>query len=594
MPHGHHDDDHSPERGDDPVAPSSPASSLPNEMTLKDQQNYFARFIEDGKSFAPVPEAGVVGIEYERDPSAHAMNDASVTSDIQLGIIIGNLTGLLGGTLLHKYLVWSNGYKPARTPDPIYRVFKTTAYAATILATLTVNLLPVPNVAKKLLYPILTGVFCVLAGIFSLVYYQIHKNEDPEKVKKETYCTIGPDEGWTKNLKSASVGGAALGPLAGLFYFLLCKGTVALSTCVYLGMGFGGIGLFLGAAILIPFINWISEQRLGKKVLKIDQTPEDPDAKDKFRNNYVRSGMTLGTGIGSIIGFFVGTFLFPGIGSVMGSVIGGGLFSIIGGVVLGITGQNISKYLRDKWNVPFDTSNSWDYSCRTTSFALGPLGSLIGAFIDPQNAIINTIGTFSLGNAIASTIGWFLGFPIIYRARQVHEEDPKKKGNCLPWTQRIPTGMNVVGYTCSAIGAIIGMAIGGPLAAAGLGALCYYGSSIVGGIIGAFYGAPEAREVIKKAIDPNTPIITPKNSPPSSPTSITRSLSRSNSESGITAGNGNKETKTPPAPTPASAQTAQKVSALRRNSLTPPPPHNPAPKCWPQPASFRRLLGRFH
>lgn len=217
------------------------------------------------------------------------------------------------------------------------------------------------------------------------------------------------------------------------------------------------------------------------------------DPKDQFRNNYIRTGITLGLAVGSILGFILGTLIFPGLGSLIGMLLGGAVTAIFGGILIGKHGHKISYNLQKKLNITTESDNSWDYASRSTSYAFAFLGAAIGFFVPVPGGFF--IGA-ALGSAIGGVIGWFAGLGIVKKARKMNPVE--NKAETLPWTQRVGSGLNIG----SIIGAVIGFGLGvlggplGALAGATLGLA-------VGGVIGSACGAladKPARGLMKQAL----------------------------------------------------------------------------------------------
>lgn len=150
---------------------------------------------------------------------------------------------------------------------------------------------------------------------------------------KNPYTKLG-NEGWSKYGKTFLVYGLSLGQIIGVIYACFVPVNMLASMAI-----FGGITAlvtFVGSLALIPLINWLTNGALTTK------------SRDKFRNNYIRTGMTLGLAVGSVLGFIIGS-LVPGLGIVVGMAIFSAAFSIILGAAIGASGYQLSEKIHGKW-----------------------------------------------------------------------------------------------------------------------------------------------------------------------------------------------------------------------------------------------------
>ncbi len=98
-----------------------------------------------------------------------------------------------------------------------------------------------------------------------------------------------------------------------------------------------GVASFVASIILVPLINKISSYftKDRKGILTSDN-------KNRFRNNYARSGLTLGAGIGAVLGLLIGNWCF---GLIMAATIFSALGAVIGAVALSVYGYRIHRKL---------------------------------------------------------------------------------------------------------------------------------------------------------------------------------------------------------------------------------------------------------
>ncbi|HVY54021.1 MAG TPA: hypothetical protein VHA13_05830 [Gammaproteobacteria bacterium] len=330
-------------------------------------------------------------------------------------------------------------------------------------------------------------------------------------------------------------------------------------------------------------ITTIQDKKVGNKPLHIPHHD-----KDKFRNNYPRSGMVLGAGVGAIIGLGLGYLFF---GPILCSIIISAIGSAIGAIALSIYGKDIHKKLHPPGEVS-DPENSWDYVSRSSANVFAFIGAAVVCVINPAAALLLA----PIGTAIAGFIGWGLGLIAMRRIRHVREKriDPEtgqaiihdykkeEQASSLPWTQRITTGANVG----AAIGGVIGFAVGcvgfvfsGPagmiLAVSLFGAL----GAIVGGVAGVLYDANGRKAVwagIKsffvKSEDLND-ISKRKKLPPEMPLTTSKKIGPDDNSSLSTTAKiikQNGDTDTPSSPSPANQVSIQPINLPNSGSSSKP------------------------
>lgn len=429
--------------------------------------NFGARFFDNARYIGLPARAGFCVGELITD--SDSPHDLDVDTDVPSGSLVANGSGLLIGLVLH--LLLRRRYTRKQSVNPLYRNFKTLACFGIITGDLVSNFLSfLPNPLHKIIGLIIADLTSFLFGVIAIPYWLIKRriNKNLPTSTWGSLARIGI-EGWSKYAKAALVFGVALGQVVGAIYGI-CNGINIVLPMLISG-GIGGVSLFIASLIVVPLINKIFNKKL---IFGLDK-------KDNFRTSYVRTGITLGLGICSVIGFILGTVVFPGIGSIVGLMIGGAVGSIVGGVTMGAAGERISRAIHGS----NDSENSWDYATRTASFMGGFLGSLVGFFLPFPGGVL-------LGAAAGSVLGWGVGLCVVKIARKICCNE--KKAVTLPWTQRVSTG--------STIGCLIGAAIGfgfgwlggpaGALAGFTLGTAI---GGFIGGITGALYDKV-AREMV--------------------------------------------------------------------------------------------------
>lgn len=475
-----------------------PLSTPPNDpLTEKDRWNYLSRCFENGRFLGGVAEMPMDNHFAQTHESSNTTDANEIKEDQQVDYVVDNAGGMIIGLIINRLL--KNRYKKNQWRNPMYRNFKTLASFGASVGMLFGYLLPLPEKAQKFFAAIIGNAASLFFGLFAIPYWLLGQKENQINKKDKNIYTRTGDEGWSKYAKTFLVYGTALGQVGGAIYYHF-RQNLNLVTSMVIGGAIGGVTSFLVGIVMVPAINYFCS-----KVLTADGKN-----KEEFRNNYIRSGITLGVAVGSVIGFVFGSLLFPGLGSFAGMAIGAGIGSLMGGVTLGMNGYKITNYVEKNWKSGGDSDNSWDYAARNMSLACGFLGTVVGCFLPVPGGIL--IGA-ALGAAIAGVIGWVAGLEIVYRARKTEpDEKNKATADTLPWTQRIASGSNA----CAIIGAVIGLVVGllgGPI---GIIAGVVLGGAIggvIGGIIGALYDK-QARRLIRETMvgkkDPQiqTPVTT--------------------------------------------------------------------------------------
>lgn len=413
-------------------------------------------------------------------------------------------------------------YSGRTSTNPLYRACKTlSAFGARLGAVVSAFIGSDNPSQRRIISFIMADIFCIVFGFFGIFYFVVRDKilKIPPNTKHK-YDLTGL-EGWSKYAKTALTFGTAVGQgIGGLFIGIAnaagsTAATVSSFSIAFWG-GIVGVGSFVASIILVPLINWISSKftRDGKGIL----TSEN---KNRFRNNYTRSGLTLGAGIGAALGLLIGNWCF---GIIMTATVCSAIGAVIGAVALTVYGYKIHRKLHGplpvgKTDNDEDLENSWDYATRCTASVFGFIGAAVVCAINPAMALL----LVPIGSAIASALGWGLGLLIMKRARSLPGNQEEKKSLTMPWTQRITTGANIG----SIIGGCIGLAVGfagfvlaGP--AGVIFAVSLFGAigAVVGGICGALYDK-DARKLIWQAINPWS-------RPPVDPPALPRQPSRRN------------------------------------------------------------------
>ncbi|HSW71561.1 MAG TPA: hypothetical protein VLH77_06230, partial [Gammaproteobacteria bacterium] len=346
-------------------------------------------------------------------------------------------------------------YSGKTSTNPLYRTCKTLSsfgarFGAIISAYLGVEN---PNL-KRILSFIMSDVFCIVFGLFGIAYFFIRDVvlKIPPNTK-HTYDLTGL-EGWSKYAKTALTLGTVIGQgVGGLILAISNAASASAVTVSSFSISFWGgvvgVASFVASLIFVPLINWISSKytKDGKGIL----TSEN---KNKYRNNYTRSGLTLGAGFGALFGLIIGNWCF---GLIMAATIFSALGALIGAIVLSAYGYRIHRKLHGplppgKTDNDEDNDNSFDYVTRCTASVFGFIGAAVVCAINPAMALL----LVPIGSAIASTLGWGIGILIMKRARSLPGNEIEKKATTMPWTQRLNTGSNIG----SVIGGCIGLAFG--------------------------------------------------------------------------------------------------------------------------------------
>jgi MFS family permease len=445
--------DNQPQAAGLPVAVSeeteSPRTKGPHpetkELTPQDKLNFFGRWVELCRFLGLLPQAIVAQEVVTGNPDFNA----------QMGGMVDKIGGMVIAIVLH--LFFKERYKKLQSLNPVYRNAKTLATLGLELGLLISDLWLLPQVLATAVFALGIGLLAVPYWLYG-EYLDRKEQKEREKAKaagipyvskrKEQRNDKTGIEGWSKYGKTFLVFGMYVGEVIGTIFAFAVRGNYLLNIAIFGAIG--SVASFVAGIAIVPLIN----KYFNKALIT---------TKEKFRNNYIRSGITLGLAVGSVIGFILGTILFPGLGSLIGMAIGSAFGGVIGGIVLGIKGYKITTYMHDNWNVGDDPDNSWDYATRNTSYLFGFIGAAIGFFVPvPGGPLIGA----AIGSAIASAFGWVAGLVVIRLARLTAPKE--EKALTLPWTQRIANG--------TMIGSMIGAAIG-------------FGFGFIGGPAGAILGA---------------------------------------------------------------------------------------------------------
>ncbi|HSW71459.1 MAG TPA: hypothetical protein VLH77_05720, partial [Gammaproteobacteria bacterium] len=383
--------------------------------------------------------------------------------------------------------------------NPLYRACKTlSAFGARLGAVLSIFVgVHDPN-KRRLISFIMSDIFCVVFGLFGVCYFVVR-----DKILKippysnHPYASTGRGEGWSKYAKTALTFGTAIGQgIGGLVIGIAAHHTTATISSFSIAFwgGIVGVGSFIIAIVAIPLVNWLSAKRGGKGIL----TSEN---KNVYRNNYTRSGFTLGAGLGACLGLLTGHYLF---GMIVAANIFSALGAVIGGVLLSVYGHKIHRYMHTlpegKTDNDEDLENSWDYASRSMASVFGYIGAAIACAINPAAALLLA----PIGAMIASALGWCLGILVVRVARRLPGNTEERRSTTLPWTQRITMGANIGSTIGSCLGFVIGLTgtvLAGP--AAIIFAVSLFGAigALIGGVVGALYDK-RARGLIWQAINP--------------------------------------------------------------------------------------------
>lgn len=471
---------------------SSPNSPAVNATPQQTQLNFISRLIEISRFSGAPAQAAFCETAFSDDLTSEV-----VTENVQISNVVGNGAGLLFGIFIY-YVLPRRYRKVGVSTNPFYRNFKTLAYFGWQLGVVISNFLGIkdPN-KRKLISIIVSDIGCIVFGLFAIPYWIIREKilKIPANSKPK-YSIVG-FEGWSKYAKTFIVFGTAVGQAIGGLISSFSKNISSAATSINITFygGLIGVSSFAASLLMIPLINWVSSKfrKNGKSILQFE-------SKKYFSNSYIRTGLTIGAGIGACLGLLIGNWTTLGL--ILGGTIVSAIGSVIGGVLLSIYGYKLHKKLhplqKGKTEKDNDIDNSWDYTSRSTASVFGFIGAAVVCAINPAAALL----LVPIGTAIASLIGWCLGVLIMKYARQLPGNAEEKKAATLPWTQRITTGANIG----SIIGGIIGIGVGfagflltGP--AGVILAISLFGAigAIIGGISGALYDK-ESRQLIWQAI----------------------------------------------------------------------------------------------
>ncbi|HVE44175.1 MAG TPA: hypothetical protein VNC84_03460 [Gammaproteobacteria bacterium] len=450
---------------------------------LKD--NYFTRAIEliriEIKTFS---EMFIIG----RDILKNVIFPPDVDEDVQLAMILSNTIGLCIALSFHL-LAKDKLYKEQSRHNPLYRNMKTLANLGLMAATIVTFFVPLPAPFKKFLTMLIANIFSLVFGLLAVPYWvfrSYYYTEEEQKADNE-YAVLGL-EGWSKYAKTALVVGMQLGLIIGAC--IVFAGSVSMSALLpTMGIAgaIAGVSLFFITIVVVPVINYFFDGALILR--KKDSGGKEPD-KNRFRNNYPRSGITFGLGIGPIIGYLIGATLLPGINIMALMILSGAICALLGGAILSVCGYRINKYFHSKdgnANNCYNSDNSFDYATRSTSYVMsygfGFIGCLLGLLLPVPGGLLASVALFT---AVGSVAGWFGGLGIITMARRYRKEETTDTAD-LPWTQRIACGANVGAIVGAAVAVTFCMIVIGPfvLEAATLGAAV---GGFLGGIGGGFMG----------------------------------------------------------------------------------------------------------
>jgi MFS family permease len=366
---------------------------------------------------------------------------------------VDKISGVVIGSAMH--LALQNKYRKVKSLNPLYRNFKTLAAAGTELGIVIGDLSRMPQVLATAIFALVLGVLAIPYWLYREHYYK----ETPVELLNKDYKT-GVD-GWSKYAKTFLVFGMYVGEAIGVFIALASSSLEVMRTLMFVG-AIGSVVAFLVGLISVPIINKLTNGGLVTK-------------KDVYRNNYVRSGITLGIALGSTFGYFLLPLILPALAPLATLAVGAAFGSILGGIAIGVYGGRITQYIQVNWHVIEDTDNSWDYATRNSSYLFGFAGAVIGFFVPvPGGALVGA----AIGNAIASVVGWGLGLYVIRQARLTSREE--QKALTLPWTQRIANGTMIGSMVGASLGFCLGL-IGGAGGAVMGATLGFSAGAIAGG-----------------------------------------------------------------------------------------------------------------
>ena len=429
--------------------------------------NYKARYVELAK-----PMSGAIALiiyylleEFDDDPDLRIKMSNTIATFI---------CWVLGEHIIHHICVYFNLYTKPNSKNPLYRNLKTLSSLGSslgiILAALSSSL-----ANRKLsisLYSMLMG---SIIGLLAFIIRQF--DEEYSSLLDEAYfeAQLGT-EGWSKYAKTALVLGSSIGQFLGgiTSYTQHCDAAASMRN-ITLYSAIASVVSFFAVVILVPLINHWSRNKNENNARGILIT----DDRDIFNNNYVRSGLTLGIAIGTILGGLLGPAIITGLSIEVAIAIGASAFSIIGSIGFGFYGQNLSIYFEKFWGISHNTENSWSYATRSTSYYFSYLGIAVTYALCPGASLMHST---VIGSAIASLIGWFAGLFIIWLARKIEPDETKMNATTLPWTQRISSGTTKGAIIGAFAGLMMNFLAGGPLGLVGWCVLLNALGGILGGI----------------------------------------------------------------------------------------------------------------
>jgi|GEM_PF-3695372 len=420
--------------------------------------NYKARYVELVK---PMAGATALAIYYMLEGD---------NPDIKIKLssnIAAFICWILGEQIIHRVCVYFNLYTKPNSKNPLYRNLKTLSSLGLALGTILASLMTSLS-NKKLSISIYSMLMGSVIGLFAFIIQQFNGTQDEANIDAQ----VGT-EGWSKYTKTALVLGASIGQLLGGIISSIqgCDTTICLRNITLYG-AIASVVSFFSVLIFVPLINYLTRNK-NNKMRGILVT----DDRDIFNNNYVRSGLTIGVAIGTILGGFLGPAIISGLSIEAAIAIGASLFSIICGIGLGFYGQKLTVYFDKFWGVSLDTENSWSYAARSTAYFFSYSGIALAYAFCPAATLMSSA---IVGSAIASLLGWFAGLFIIWLARKIEPDEAKTKAAILPWTQRLSVGSTRGAIIGAFAGLAIGFLAGGPFGLIGWSVFL----SAVGGIIG--------------------------------------------------------------------------------------------------------------
>jgi hypothetical protein len=452
-------------------------------LTPQDRFNFFGRWIENAR-FLGMLLAAIADFVFRQ----HADDPDHLDKDFenQLDGVVDKIGGVAIGAVMHFFV--KGYYRVLVSLNPLYRNFKTLATAGLEVGIVAANVASIPMLLS-------TTIFSLGFGLIAIPYWLLRDYFLNGKVpihERNRYFKTGI-EGWSKYAKTFLVYGMYLGELFGTGIAYAMRWDLARNIALFGAIG--SVATFAAGLVIVPFMNWYFKDKFiapklrdeNGNIIK-DEEGRDLYDRDYFRNNYVRSGITLGIAIGTILGFLAWPSA-AGIAMTVGAAFGG----VIGGIALGALGARVTLYIQQNWNVKKDTDNSWDYATRNSSYLFGFIGAAIGFFIPMPGGVVAgaalgssisgaALGTALVGaticGAVASVIGWGLGLLVVRQARVTCEKE--QKADTLPWTQRIAFGSMYGSMLGATLGFCMGMILG-PAGATMGGTLGFSGGAILGG-----------------------------------------------------------------------------------------------------------------